>query len=1040
MAASSGSGLAVKLAALQVNFKQQLSGKLAEIERLWAGCYQNNASSANLVDLHRMVHSLAGSSATFGAVAVSLVAREVEQTLKLLLKEPGQASPFSSEIQQQLDELLPRLRQAAEEWQPSNIFSIRPGESKDQCAGNLVYLVEDDELLAADLVAKLEQANYRVQHFTELSGLEAACEKEIPVAIIMDMVFRDGNIVGAEHIPRIVDKLHISPLVIFISEHDEIEARLAAVRAGSHRFFCKPLKVNKLIRALDGLTARQEKTPYRVLLIDDDETLLEYCATVLREAGMDVETLSNPLQGLKVLTEFKPDVVIMDVYMSECSGPELAQVIRQDDAWVMVPVIFLSVESDLNRQLAALNLGGDDFLVKPVEAGHLVAVVTARAKRARRTIQLNKDLKNALRESKFQLFTMDQHDIVSTTDVTGRIISVNDKFCEISGYSREELLGQNHRILKSGYHPDSFYKDLWNTITQGKVWHGTICNCRRDGNEYWVESTIVPFLDNNGKPYKYVHARTDITALRQSEERLHSSQVFANIGTWDWHIRTGEMYWSVLVGPMLGYQQGDPDTTYENFLFAVHPDDRQMVEKAVNSCIEHGCEFNIEYRIVWPDGSVHWLQAGGDVLRTEAGEPLHMLGVIQDISIRKCAERDLIKTRDEAEYANRAKSQFLSSMSHELRTPMNAIIGFSQLLRIDNDQPLNESQQENVDEILKASNHLLELINEVLDLARIETGRIDLSIETVVPGEVIAESLQLITPLAQKRGIEISLTLDGANITFEQVLQQHNAVRADRTRLKQVLLNLLSNAVKYNCENGKLIIACNNTENNQTRISISDTGTGLTMEQQSQLFKVFNRLGAEQSNIEGTGVGLVITRNIVELMGGSIGVESQSGKGSTFWIELPNATLHSAQKKESDKKGAMQVHTIIRPEYKHTVLYIEDNPANLRLVAQLLGRLPDIHMWSAHEPLLGLELAVEHNPDLILLDINLPGMNGFEVLNQLRQREATRETPVIAISANAMPGDIKKGLEAGFDEYITKPIDVEALLQALDTMLTGNNK
>lgn len=776
---------------------------------------------------------------------------------------------------------------------------------------NLIYLAQEDDFSAADLVSNLEQVDYRVRHFTEMSDLEAGCEEEVPAAIIIDTVLCDGDI--ADVISRLKDRVEPSVPVIFVSERDDIEVRLAAARAGACRcfctcrYFCKPLNIKKLIRTIDGLTARAATIPYRALLIDDDETLLKNYAMVLREADLDVDTLSNPLEGLKVLAEFRPDVIVMDTDMLECSGLELAQVIRQDDTWAMMPIMFLSTKSDLNRQLAAMNLGGDDFLVKPVKAEHLVAAVVSRAKRARRISRLNQELESALRESEFQLITMDQHDIVSTADVGGRITSVNDKFCEISGYSREELLGRNHSILKSGVQSGSFYQALWNTISQGKVWHGTLCNCKKNGDEYWVESTIVPFLDDMGKPYKYVAALTDIT--------------------------------------------------------------------------------------------------------------------------------ELVDAREEAEHANRAKSQFLSSMSHELRTPLNAIMGFSQLLQMDTDQPLNESQRENVDEILKGGEHLLELINEVLDLAKIEAGRIDLSNETIVLGEVVAESLQLITPLAQRRGIEISLAQDGVDITFGLLLLQHHAVRADRTRLKQVLLNLLSNAVKYNRKNGKIIIACNNIGNHRIRISITDTGAGLTQAQQSQLFKTFNRLGAERSKIEGTGIGLVITKNIVELMGGNIGIESTPGEGSTFWIELPSDAPYPTQKNRADEKEAMQSPATASPEHEHTVLYIEDNPVNLRLVTQLLDRQPNIHLWSAHEPLLGFELAAEHKPDLVLLDINLPGMDGFEVFKQLRQREATCDIPVIAISANAMPEEIEKGLKAGFDDYITKPIDVTALLNAVDKAL-----
>ncbi len=851
----------------------------------------------------------------------------------------------------------------------------------------------------------------------------------------MNVTFKGRYFDEMDAITQLQKKYDDFPPLILISSSNDMNARLAASEVNTYRYFCEPVNINQLIHTLDGLIEWVVTKDFRVLCVDDDEYLLDYYKTIFSDAGIKVKTLSSPMETLAVLNEFKPDVILLDVYMPECSGLDVAQVIRQDDRWAMTAIVFLSAESEDNIKQEGVNLCTEYFMVKPVKSDHLITTVMAKAKRARWSQRITDELRKALNETKFQIATSNQHNLVSEADIAGKIIRVNDKFCEVSGYKKNELLGQNHRLLKSTHHPDSFYNNMWATISEGNVWHGTICNLNKNGDEYWVESTIVPFLDDNGKPYKYVSARTEVTDVIKNEERLALSQKFSNIGTWDWNIITGSLFWSDRIWSLFGYKKEITETTYENFMAAIHPDDRVLVSDAVTRCIEKGDEYNIEHRVVWPDGSIHWLHESGDVVYGRDGKPSHMLGVVQDITKRKEAEQALIVAREESETANRAKSKFLSSMSHELRTPMNAIMGFGQLLKIES--ALTRSQQENVDEIIKAGGHLLELINEVLDLARIESGRINFSIETVAVGEVISEALKIIMPLAKKRGIDFKLKQEGEVILFEQLFVQHYGVRADRTRLRQILLNLLSNAVKYNNENGIITVACELAEKNMLRISVTDTGIGIAPDKQKQLFKAFNRLGAEQTEIEGTGIGLVITKNIVELMGGNIGVESQLGSGCTFWIELPSEDLLSTQISSKDDKSALTTQKsdckLVR---ERTILYIEDNPANLRLVTQLLSRLENLHMWTAHEPMLGLELAVEYKPDLILLDINLPGIDGFDVFQQLRQHEATCHIPVIAISANAMEKDIEKGLRAGFDDYITKPIDVITLLNAVESKLS----
>jgi PAS domain S-box-containing protein len=402
----------------------------------------------------------------------------------------------------------------------------------------------------------------------------------------------------------------------------------------------------------------------------------------------------------------------------------------------------------------------------------------------------------------------------------------------------------------------------------------------------------------------------------------------------------------------------------------------------------------------------------------------------RDVTERKRFELALQETNVElesaksaAEKANLAKSDFLSSMSHELRSPLNAILGFAQLLESTAPLP-TPSQKESITQILQAGWHLLKLINEVLDLAVVESGRVSLSPEPVSLAEVIAECQAMMEPQAQQRGI---------TMTFPK-LDLPCFVHADRTRVKQVIINLLSNAIKYNRPKGTVEVRCTATSPERIRISVKDAGAGLPLEKLNQLFQSFNRLGQEVRGEEGTGIGLVVSKRLVELMGGVIGVESTVGMGSTFWIEL---LLTAAPALVVEENGSTSVTNVQVPTAKRqrTLLYVEDNPANMRLVEKLIAQRPDIRLLAAVNGTLGIELARASRPEVILMDINLPGISGIEAMKILREDPATAHIPIVALSANAMPRDIEKGLEAGFFRYLTKPIRVKEFMETLDVAL-----
>ena len=406
-------------------------------------------------------------------------------------------------------------------------------------------------------------------------------------------------------------------------------------------------------------------------------------------------------------------------------------------------------------------------------------------------------------------------------------------------------------------------------------------------------------------------------------------------------------------------------------------------------------------------------------LRDNQGNPQFLLGISHDITDRKNTETQLIIAKEDAEQANRAKSDFLASMSHELRTPLNGILGFAQLLQYDRN--LEQTQQESIQEIIRAGKHLLNLINDILDLARVEAGTIALSIEPVNCSELANEIIALTQPLAMQR--KISLTL-------HNTLPTDLLVMVDHTRLRQILLNLFSNAIKYNFVGGKVELSLRQ-DSQQVFFTVKDTGAGIPIARQAELFQTFNRLGAEGGTIEGTGIGLVISKQLTELMGGTIGFNSEPGVGSEFWVTIPltgnishihNDTIHQQPAPTVTNSTG-------------TILYIEDNPSNLRLMTSLIAQRPKLHLITAHEPRLGIDLACAHLPDMILLDINLPGMDGFEVLRHLRNHPVLASRPIIAVSANAMEKDIEKAIAAGFDTYVTKPINIESFLQMLDKFL-----
>ncbi|MDH4228989.1 MAG: PAS domain S-box protein [Nitrospirota bacterium] len=650
--------------------------------------------------------------------------------------------------------------------------------------------------------------------------------------------------------------------------------------------------------------------------------------------------------------------------------------------------------------------------------GSLAMDVTERAM-TQAALRENEDRFRALMENAADGFLLH--------DAEGRFLDVNRQACSSLGYSREELLSMRVPDVEVGVDP-AMLGELWPHMERGEAVTLQGLHRRKDGSTFPVEVRLSA-IERKGEKLVVVVAR-DISerlraqsALRESEERLRFLLSSAPVVIYTCSLE--EHFPATYVGPnvsdMLGYP---PEKFLDDPLFwssGIHPEDRERVFRDLQALFAHGTHEH-EYRFRRGDGSYIWVYDELRLLYDPEGHPREIIGYWADVSRRKGVEFALVEARREAEYASQTKTRFLSRMSHELRTPLNGILGFAQLLNMDRAR-LSPNHVESVEQILTGGNYLLNLINDLLDLSKLDIGEMPLSIDAVPLEDVVESCVRLVQPVAGKRNIRIHA--DGyAGVS----------VTADLVRLKQVLLNLLSNSVKYNRTDGDVYLTVQREPEGWVRLALRDTGPGIEAEFQQYLFQPFRRALPMEDSVEGTGIGLSISRKLVELMGGRIGCDSAPGEGATFWVELRAATPHLEEVEISGVEATQASDTDawasgVRPI---AVLQVEDNPSNRLLMQEILSRVPGLTLHSARTGEEGVRMAREHRPDLVLLDMNLPDMTGFDVFTLLRTLPEMNGVPVVAVSADSLPDQVQRALHAGFDDYLCKPYRVEGVFKVIE--------
>ena len=746
-------------------------------------------------------------------------------------------------------------------------------------------------------------------------------------------------------------------------------------------------KIEKsLEKSFSNIEAILEATADGILVVDPLGNIISYNEKFRELWDLTKMVLNNNPKKLRI------DLILHKLVHPEIFILKLAQLFENPEA-TSTDIIKLKDDRVIERYSKPMFING-------VHSGHVMSF---------RNITNRISTEKELEDYKFAL---DEASLVSVTDVNGIILHVNENFCSMSKYSREELIGQDHGIVNSDYHTKSFMKNLWETVTNGKVWREEAKIKAKDDSNFWADTTIVPFLNPEGKPFKYMVIGSNITKRKNAEEKI--LQVFERYDIlsratsdtiWDWNMIKDEMLYNEGITEIFGYKADDIDYAADWWKKNIHTADHPTVFASIDEACDNKTKtIQMEYRYRCADGSYKHIHDRAFIMYDKTGKPVRMIGAMQDITEKKNLAIEVSK----------AKESFLVNMSHEIRTPLNAIIGF---LRAFEKQELSDLQKTYIDNSLIASKHLLAILNDILDLSKIEAEEMSLDLEDFIIEDTVNNVLKVLDLKAKQKEISLtSLISDKVNKVF----------KGDSLRLEQILFNLIGNALKFT-EKGEINVNCELISDSNTsqiiRISVADTGIGM---EQKYAESIFSKFSQEDNSITreygGTGLGMPITKELVHLMGGEIEIESEKYNGTTINVKI--------NLKKGNIKNVKKIQAKVDFNLKGlSILLVEDNEMN-RMVVQIALQYYNCNVTEVENGFEALEILKTRKFDLILMDMQMPGMDGIEATKVIRKK-LKLSTPIIALTANAFKTEIKKCKQAGMNDYVTKPFEKAVLLQTI---------